>query len=82
MSDLFLVVGLVCTFSAIVLFGFALDGLQGERNRAVRLLESQVAGSDVNMREKEMEESFSKRALVPVLAKAARIARRITRRNT
>ena len=54
MSDLFLVVGLVCTFSAIVLFGFALDGLQGERNRAVRLLESQVAGSDVNMREKEM----------------------------
>jgi tight adherence protein C len=78
MSDLFLVLGLVCTFSAILLFGFALDGLQGERNRAVRLLESQVAGSDVNMREKEMQESFSKRALVPVLARAARIARRIT----
>lgn len=78
MSDLFLVLGLVGTFSAILLLGFALDGMQSERTRAVRLLESQVAGSDVNMREKEMEESFSRRALVPVLAKAARIARRIT----
>jgi tight adherence protein C len=78
MSDLFLVLGLVCTFSAILLFGFAFDGLQSERNRAVRLLESQVAGSDVNLRDKEMQESFSKRALVPVLARAARVARRIT----
>jgi tight adherence protein C len=78
MSDLLLVLGLVGTFSAFLLFGFALDGLQSERNRAVRLLESQVAGSDVNLRDKEMEESFSKRALVPVLAKAARVARRIT----
>jgi hypothetical protein len=58
MSDLFLVLGLVCTFGAILLLGFALDGVQGERNRAVRLLESQVAGSDVNMCGREMEESL------------------------
>jgi tight adherence protein C len=71
---------MVCTFGAILLFGFALDGMRHERNRAVRLLESQVAGSgsDVNMREQEMEESFSKRALIPVLSGAARVARRIT----
>jgi tight adherence protein C len=78
MSELFLVLGLVGTFGAILLFGFALDGMRTERTRAVRLLESQVAGSDANMRDQEMDESFSKRALVPILAGAARAARRIT----
>ena len=78
MSELLLVLGMVGTFGAILLFGFALDGMRTERTRAVRLLESQVAGSDANVREQEMEESFSKRALVPILSGAARAARRIT----
>ena len=78
MSELWLVLALVGTFGAIVLAGFALDGVRTERNRAVRLLESQVAGSDVNAREQEMDESFTRRALVPVLTGAARVARRIT----
>jgi tight adherence protein C len=78
MSELWLVLALVGTFGAILMAGFALDGLHSERNRAVRLLESQVTGSDVNAREQEMEESFTKRALVPVLTGAARVARRIT----
>jgi tight adherence protein C len=79
MSDLWLVLALVGTFGAILLTGFALDGLMNERKRAVRLLESQVSGtSDVNLREQEMSESFSRRALVPVLSAAGRIARRVT----
>jgi tight adherence protein C len=79
MSDLWLVLALVGTFGAILLTGFALDGLMSERKRAVRLLESQVSGtSDVNLREQEMSESFSRRALVPVLSTAARVARRVT----
>jgi tight adherence protein C len=79
MSDLWLVLALVGTFSAILLTGFALDGLMNERKRAVRLLESQIsAGSDVNLREREMSESFSRRALVPVLSAAGRVARRVT----
>ena len=78
MSELYLVLALIGTFGAILLAGFALDGMQSERHRAVRLLESQVAGSDVNAREQEMDESFTRRALVPVLAGAARVARRIT----
>ncbi len=78
MSELWLVLALVGTFGAILLAGFALDGVRTERNRAVRLLESQVAGSDVNAREQEMDESFSRRALVPVLTGAARVARRVT----
>ena len=78
MSELWLVLALVGTFGAFLLFGFALDGMRTERNRAVRLLESQVAGSDVNVREQDMDESFTRRALVPVLSGAARVARRIT----
>ena len=79
MSDLWLVLALVGTFGAILLTGFALDGVVNERKRAVRLLESQVSGSsDVNLREQEMSESFSRRALIPVLSAAGRIARRIT----
>ena len=78
MSELWLVLALVGTFGTFVLLGFALDGMRTERNRAVRLLESQVAGSDINVREQEMDESFSKRALVPVLSGAARVARRVT----
>ena len=78
MSELWLVLALVGTFGAILLAGFALDGMRTERNRAVRLLESQVAGSDVNAREQEMDESFTRRALVPVLTGAARVARRVT----
>ncbi|MEP6476061.1 MAG: type II secretion system F family protein [Actinomycetota bacterium] len=79
MSDLWLVLALIGTFGAILLMGFALDGMMHERNRAVRLLESQVgAGSDINLRDQEMSESFSRRALVPVLSAAGRVARRIT----
>jgi tight adherence protein C len=79
MSDLWLVLALVGTFGAILLAGFALDGLATERKRAVRLLESQVSGaSDVNLREQEMSESFSRRALIPVLSAASRVARRVT----
>jgi tight adherence protein C len=79
MSDLWLVLALVGTFSAILLTGFALDGVANERKRAVRLLESQISGaSDVNLRDREMSESFSRRALVPVLSAAGRVARRIT----
>jgi tight adherence protein C len=79
MSDLWLVLALVGTFSAILLTGFALDGVVNERKRAVRLLESQISGaSDVNLREREMSESFSRRALIPVLSAAGRVARRVT----
>ena len=78
MSDLWLVLALVGTFGSFLLVGFALDGMRTERGRAVRLLESQVAGSDINVRDKEMDESFTSRALVPVLAGAAKIARRVT----
>src|SRR4026208_181255 len=54
---------------------------QSERRRAVRLLESQVAGTtseNVNLREQHLSESFGSRIIVPVVAGAARVARRGT----
>ena len=45
------------------------------------MLESQVAGTtseNVNLREQHLSESFGSRIMVPVVAGAARVARRVT----
>lgn len=81
MSEIWLVLAVGCVFGAIVLFGIFLDLSQSERRRAVRLLESQVAGTtseNVNLREQHLSESFGARIIVPVVAGAARVARRVT----
>src|SRR5688500_5735113 len=81
MSDIWLVLAIGCVFGAIVLLGIFVDLSQSERRRAVRLLESQVAGTtseNVNLREQHLSESFGSRILVPVVAGAARVARRVT----
>ena len=45
MSEVWLIVAIGCVFGAVVLFGIFFDLNQSERRRAVRLLESQVAGT-------------------------------------
>jgi tight adherence protein C len=84
MSDtILLVVSIGSVFFAVVLGGIALDQSSSEKRRALRLLESQVQSTvtgarHVDMREQEMSESFSTRVMVPVVARASRVARRIT----
>jgi tight adherence protein C len=81
MSEIFLVLAVGCVFGAIVLLGIFVDLSQSERRRAVRLLESQVAGTtseNVNLREQHLSESFGARIIVPVVAGASRVARRVT----
>jgi tight adherence protein C len=81
MSEVWLVLAVGCVFGAVVLVGIFLDLNQSERRRAVRLLESQVAGStteSVNLREQALSEGFGRRILVPVVAGATRVARRVT----
>ena len=81
MSEVWLVLAVGCVAGAILLFGIFFDLSQSERRRAVRLLESQVAGTsseNVNLREQHLSESFGARIIVPVVAGAARVARRIT----
>jgi tight adherence protein C len=79
MSDVFLLIALAGTFGCIALLAYALDASVTDRKRAVRLLESQVTGdSTANLREAELAEPFANRALVPVMAGASRVARRLT----
>lgn len=87
MSDIFLVLGIACVFFALVLAGFALDASKSEKGRAIKLLQSQVAssatttmapGESVNLREQRLQEGFSSRIVMPVLAAASRVSRRIT----
>jgi tight adherence protein C len=81
MSEVWLALAIGCVFGCVVLLGIFVDLSQSERRRAVRLLESQVAGTtseNVNLREQALSESFGRRILVPVVAGATRVARRVT----
>jgi len=84
MSEVWLVLAVGCLFFAIVLVGVFFDQSMAERRRTVRLLESQIVGASgtapeqVNLRDQEIAENFGTRVLVPVVGKAARVAKRIT----
>ena len=83
-SDIWLVMSVLALFLAIVLVGVYIDQTRAEKQRAVRLLETQVSGPagvaapTVNLREQELKENFGSRVLVPVVSRAGRLARRVT----
>jgi tight adherence protein C len=83
-SEVWLFLSVASLFLAIVLIGVYIDQSRAEKQRAVRMLESQVAGPSaatnpaVDLREEQMNENFGTRVLVPVVTKAGRFARRIT----
>jgi tight adherence protein C len=83
MSEIWLVLAVASAFFAIVLAGLAVESGSSEKKRALRLLESQVSGSEtVNLREQELTKNFGQRVLVPVVGTAGRVARRVTPLDT
>lgn len=84
MSEIWLVLAVASAFFAVVLVGLAVESGSSEKKRALRLLESQVSSSSesVNLREQELSKNFGQRVLVPVVAGAGRVARRITPLDT
>src|SRR5438105_4924738 len=85
MYEIWLIVAMIAAAAVVVLVWFGFSGVQADRQRAVRLLESQVSGSaepGANLRQEAMSESFGKRVLVPVFATATRVARRVTPLDT
>jgi tight adherence protein C len=84
MSDtILLVLAIGSVFFAVLLVGVAMDQGQTERKRAFRLLQNQVTGAhvgtaQVDLREQELSENFASRVMVPVVSRAARVARRVT----
>ena len=84
MSEIWLVLAVASAFFAVMLVGFAVESGSSEKKRALRLLESQVSSSteSINLREQEMSKNFGQRVLVPVVAGAGRVARRVTPLDT
>ena len=84
MSEIWLILSIISLALSIVLIGIYIDQTRAEKQRAVRLLETQVVGpsgvaTDVpNLREQELDENFGNRILVPVVARATQVARRVT----
>lgn len=81
MSEIWLVLAVASVFFAILLIGVALEQSHSEKNRAVRMLESQVSGSTdqpVDLRQQSMSEGFGSRVVVPIVSRAGKVARRIT----
>ena len=77
MSEIWLVLAVESAFFEVVLAGLAIEQGSTDKKRAVRLLESQVGSSEsVNLRDQELQKNFGSRVVVPVVAKAGRVARR------
>jgi tight adherence protein C len=77
MSNLFLLLALVGTFSAIVMIGYAATGMQADRRRAVEMLQAQVPEM-TNVRRIDMTRPFTERAVVPFVGALGDVAKRIT----
>jgi tight adherence protein C len=88
MSEIWLVLAVGCLFFAIVLVGVFVDQTMAEKRRAVRMLETHITGPSgqvaerIDLREQEMSENFGERVMVPVLAGAGRVARKVTPLDT
>jgi tight adherence protein C len=77
MSNLFLLLALAGTFSAIVMVGYASSAMQANRRRAVEMLQAQVPVM-TDVRRIDMTRPFSERAVVPFVGALGNIAKRIT----
>jgi tight adherence protein C len=84
MSDIWLFLSVASLFLAIVLVGVYIDQTRAEKQRAVRMLETQVVGPggtvapQPNLREEKLSEDFGSRVLTPIVSRAGRLARRVT----
>ncbi len=83
MSEIWLVLAVGAAFFAVVLGGLAVEQSMSDKKRAVRLLESHVSANEsVNLRDHQLSQNFGQRVLVPIVARAGRIASRITPLDT
>ena len=78
MSNLYLVFALVATFSAVLLGGFAVEAVRGEKRKTLKLIESRVSSVAVNLRDETLSKSFLERVMRPVLHGIGMVARRVT----
>jgi len=77
-SAVYLSLGLLATFSAFIVGGFALEAALSERRRSVDLLRSQVGEVNRDLRDQELAEPFLERVIVPLVSTLGKAGRRIT----
>ena len=77
MSNLYLLLGLLGVFAAIVMAGVVLDARLVQGRRSVELLRAQV-GEIPNLRQQELSQPFLQRVLVPFVNSLGRAAKKIT----
>jgi tight adherence protein C len=84
MSEIWLILSILSLGLSIILVGVYIDQTRTEKQRAVRMLETQVIGpsgvaaNQPNLREQELDQNFGERVLMPVVSKAGAFARRVT----
>jgi len=84
MSEIWLILSILSLALSIILVGVYIDQTRAEKQRAVRLLETQVVGpsgvasTTPNLREESLKDNFGNRVIVPVVSRAGQLARRVT----
>ena len=78
MSSLYLPLGLLATFSAVLLVGLAVDAVLADRRRTLQLLRDQVGEVGTNLRQQELARPFMDRVLVPFVSALGTAARLVT----
>jgi tight adherence protein C len=84
MSEIWLILSVLSLALSIVLVGVYIDQTRAEKQRAVRMLETQVVGPSgvaapsPNLREETLKDNFGTRVVVPVVSRAGQLARRVT----
>lgn len=78
MSEVYLAIAMLATFSAVMLCGFAFEASIGQRRRATKELEARLENVAVSLREQELSQSFLSRVVLPSFGTLGKIAHRMT----
>lgn len=78
MSEIYLTIALIATFSAVMLCGVAFDASIGQRRRTTKQLEARLENVAVSLRDTELQQSFLSRVILPGFGGLGRLAQRLT----
>src|SRR5687768_16089164 len=78
MFEIYLLIALVATFSAVMLCGLAFEASIGQRRRSTKLLEARLENVAVSLRDQDLQQSFFSRVVLPGFGGIGKVAQRLT----
>ncbi|MBW3595217.1 MAG: type II secretion system F family protein [Actinobacteria bacterium] len=78
MSEVYVTIALVATFSAVMLCGLAFEASVGQRRRNTKLLEARLENVAVSLRDQELRQSFLSRVILPGFGALGKLTQRLT----